>query len=191
MTNARQGSQKTRAVPACAQSQTLITHPLERAADFLTLIIRAFGPRSVDEPNLSRLDAHSSLADWIMVMENEHLISILRGCRYQMSRTVWKRKSTLPLIWKRRVPISPRKRPDHVFSPGLGGKKAERLETQETFWTFLAPRRGWHRLVGMHLIWISVIRAPLTLSDPARRELSLSCNVTPWTTAGSALWNGL
>lgn len=167
------------------------THTLEHTADFLTLIIRAFGPRSVGEQNLSQLDAHSPLADWIMVMENEHLISILRGCRYQMSLTVWKRKSTLPLIWKQRLPISPRKRPDHVFSPRPGGKKTEHLETQETFWTFLAPEHGWHGLVGMHHIWISIIRAPLTLSDPARRELSLSCNVTPWTAAGSALWNGL
>ncbi len=96
---------------------------------FLTLIIRAFGLASQCEWTKSTARHLFSLADWIMVMETEHLISILYGCRYQMSHTGWKRKSTFPLICKRGAPIC-RDRPDHVFCPGVAKTKTC-LETRE------------------------------------------------------------
>lgn len=70
-----------------------------------------------------------------------------------------------------------------------GGEDSNARETGQTFCTRARLTSGIFNVFFfiMHHIWISVICAPLTLSDPVRRGLSLSCNVTPWKAAGSAL----
>lgn len=147
------------------------------AAGFFTPIIQNL----VRAASSDRIAARRSspFANWIMVMENEHLISILHGCRYHMSPTVWKRKSTLPLIWKQRVQTASR----FFLNSGFGRKQERRFaRTTNVDILFL---NGSFFLV-LHHIWISVICAPLTLSTPVWRGLILSCNVTPWKAAGCA-----
>lgn len=68
------------------------------------------------------------------------------------------------------APIYPQTCPDHVFWPREG--------TRETCWRFLYQSIA-NEAAGTPQSSISDICAPATLTDPARRELNLGCNVTP------------
>lgn len=144
MTNARQGSLKTRGAPASVQSQTPShTHSGNTRQVFFTPTIQAFGPCSALQqhcsstfiPPLCKLDYGNG--EWTSDL-NSAWLQI-----YHMSQTVWKRKSTLPLIWKQRVQTSPERETVMFFKLGLrkgGGQDLNTAtETGDTFCTKAQP----------------------------------------------------
>lgn len=79
----------------------------------------------------------------------------------------------------------PKDRPDCVLSRRVA--KTETSRNVEEMWKMCVPEHSKQQVAGIPHIWISIICAPSTLYDPAGRELSLSCNVTPRRADGYAL----